>query len=430
MRILWMTTALALAGCNKSDPNTINAFKRILTTTEATFDVGIVAVDDEYPMQIFVQSTGRGDVTIFDVSVDDPDHWLVRDEVWKTTDYDGDGIMDSQTILGASTADPIYGLVEVLFTPNDEDEYRTTLTIESDDTEVTERTDDDHGIWKVVLRGIGRYPCVQIYPDFYDFGKRPKNGYYSATGYIQNCGVVTATVSGFTVEGDASFGVDSVPPIYVLPQGTEPFDFDWVPTTGNAEGAYIGPVVNDPDFADGIEVIGNDCSLSLDETWDANGDGKPDCGGDHSDPLWSDDDGDGYSEREGDCNDGDATIHPGAEETLNEIDDDCNGNVDEGTYNFDDDGDGYVDIGSPSDCNDDDPWTFPGAIEDCDDRDNDCDGLIDEGADDAADGACEFLVGRKTTETGSGCATLPARSASAIWLLLAGIGLLGRRRRE
>jgi hypothetical protein len=47
-------------------------------------------------------------------------------------------------------------------------------------------------------------------------------------------------------------------------------------------------------------------------------------------PEWTDDDGDGYTEREGDCDDSDPDRHPGAIEICNEIDDDCDGEIDEG----------------------------------------------------------------------------------------------------
>ena len=39
-------------------------------------------------------------------------------------------------------------------------------------------------------------------------------------------------------------------------------------------------------------------------------------------------DGDGYTLVEGDCDDGDANIRPGAEERYNGLDDDCDGEVD------------------------------------------------------------------------------------------------------
>ena len=48
------------------------------------------------------------------------------------------------------------------------------------------------------------------------------------------------------------------------------------------------------------------------------------------DPSEMDDDGDGYSEDQGDCNDTDEDVNPGVDEDCNGIDDNCDGVVDEG----------------------------------------------------------------------------------------------------
>ena len=97
-----------------------------------------------------------------------------------------------------------------------------------------------------------------------------------------------------------------------------------------------------------------------------------------------------------DCNDGVAAINPDATEVLDGIDNDCDGQVDEGTETFyrDADSDTFGDpndsqqaIGAPAgfvldntDCNDAVAAINPDATEVLDGIDNDCDGQVDEGA--------------------------------------------------
>ncbi|MCP4810262.1 MAG: hypothetical protein GY913_23945 [Proteobacteria bacterium] len=101
----------------------------------------------------------------------------------------------------------------------------------------------------------------------------------------------------------------------------------------------------------------------------------------------------GYVEDATDCDDLDALVFPGAEETCNGIDDNCDGTADEGlegtTFYADTDGDGYGDETSTSelctiadgwvedatDCDDTTDAISPDAEEVCGDGiDNDCDG--------------------------------------------------------
>ena len=110
---------------------------------------------------------------------------------------------------------------------------------------------------------------------------------------------------------------------------------------------------------------------------------------------------DGFASVSGDCDDQDATIHPGAEETCAPTDDDCDGATDditlETTWYRDADEDGYGDpavtlaacdapagyVTDATDCADSDLLIFPGADEQCDGVDEDCDGDVDESATDA-----------------------------------------------
>jgi uncharacterized protein (TIGR02145 family) len=122
----------------------------------------------------------------------------------------------------------------------------------------------------------------------------------------------------------------------------------------------------------------------------------------HGDYL-PDADGDGYTAvgactgSMNDCNDNDSTIHPGALEVCDEIDNNCDGQIDEGlptnTYYLDNDQDGYGDpnisltkcsqpagyVTVNGDCDDNDANINPGSAEICDEIDNNCNGLIDEG---------------------------------------------------
>ncbi len=93
-------------------------------------------------------------------------------------------------------------------------------------------------------------------------------------------------------------------------------------------------------------------------------------------PEAVDNDLDGFSENEGDCDDFNNTIYPGAQEIEdNGIDEDCDG---EDTFStlvdVDDDGDGFTE--NEGDCNDVNSDVYPGAVETClDDLDSDCDGV-------------------------------------------------------
>jgi hypothetical protein len=108
----------------------------------------------------------------------------------------------------------------------------------------------------------------------------------------------------------------------------------------------------------------------------------------------ADADGDGSCAVD-DCNDADANVFPGAAESCNGEDDDCDGTVDEGVssvYYADEDDDGYGDptpihaceppsgaADNGADCDDANVDVHPGAEERANGKDDDCDGEIDEG---------------------------------------------------
>ena len=135
-------------------------------------------------------------------------------------------------------------------------------------------------------------------------------------------------------------------------------------------------------------------------------------------------DGDGYDTSE-DCDDGDASVHPGAVEVCDGVDNNCADGVDEGvtgTWYADAEADGFGDADAPidacdqppgavpsrSDCDDGDPAVYPSAPETCNGLDDNCDGTVDEGlsatwypdADD--DGFGDASAGIQTCEPVSG----------------------------
>jgi len=105
---------------------------------------------------------------------------------------------------------------------------------------------------------------------------------------------------------------------------------------------------------------------------------------------------DGWAATSDDCDDIIATVHPGASEICDSLDNDCNGLVDDnavglGQWYRDADGDGFGNVSdtqvscqvpngyvaSPDDCDDGRSDVRPGEPEVCDGADNNCDGQVD-----------------------------------------------------
>jgi len=189
---------------------------------------------------------------------------------------------------------------------------------------------------------------------------------------------------------------DTAPPI-----DTGPVDAD-----GDGHAAWQDCDDDDPAVFPGADEACNqrddDCDDAVDEGvllelyTDADGDGW----GDLSQPVQAcePDSGQVSADFAGDCDDGDPAVFPGAEETCNGADDDCDDAVDEDVlldFWADGDGDGWGDTAvgvqaceAPSgfvseawagDCNDGDPAVFPDAEELCNGVDDDCDDAVDEG---------------------------------------------------
>jgi alpha-tubulin suppressor-like RCC1 family protein len=158
-----------------------------------------------------------------------------------------------------------------------------------------------------------------------------------------------------------------------------------------------------PEAPELMDVADNDCDGTIDEApdtvpwWvDRDGDGW---GTDAEDSIESAEPVEGRAPRAGDCDDGNASIHPTVPDGCDGIDNDCDTILDESApriaYYTDADGDGWgggtdsvlacsPPAGTaerPLDCDDGDAMIFPGADERCNGEDSDCDGAIDEESD-------------------------------------------------
>jgi hypothetical protein len=117
------------------------------------------------------------------------------------------------------------------------------------------------------------------------------------------------------------------------------------------------------------------------------------------DPGDGDADGDGWSVNQGDCDDDDPAVHPYATELCDGKDNDCNLQIDDKDLDLDnhvdEDCTDYAGVLPADDCNDEAGDVHPGADEPMDGVDNDCDDDIDEGTDawdDDGDCFCEGVT--------------------------------------
>jgi large repetitive protein len=203
-------------------------------------------------------------------------------------------------------------------------------------------------------------------------------------GFLAACGL-TPTVVG---PGHDS---DSVP---------------FVPTDADNDGSPEDEDCNDADAAmhpDAEEICDgkdNDCNGTADDTPDAvlyYRDADVDGWGLEGDTLLSCTPPKGYAAIAGDCDDGDAAVHPDTDDWCDGVDQDCDGTKDEDEviWYLDADKDSYGadDAGTVScekpaghvlasgDCDDANPDVHPGVADDtCDKFDDDCDGTMDEDA--------------------------------------------------
>ena len=195
-------------------------------------------------------------------------------------------------------------------------------------------------------------------------------------GAMEACDAVDSDCDGDLVDGFVDTDSDGTP---------DCVDGD---ADGDGWGAALDCDETDDEVHPGaVEVCDatdSDCDGDLvDGFADTDGDGLPDC-------VEDDADGDGVIDAS-DCAPLDPDIFPGNVEVPDDgVDQDCTG-ADTISCHLDLDGDGFGDpaivlgegdcgdlLTDGTDCDDDDDLTYPGADELCDELDNDCDGDVDE----------------------------------------------------
>ena len=222
-----------------------------------------------------------------DGDIDDDDSDGPEGSTWYA-DADGDGYGDSST-TDEGCAQPS-GYVD-----NDEDCDDSDADVNPDASEVCDADDvDEDCSGDADDADSGVTDATTWYTD------SDGDGYGDAGASTTACDQPTGTVEDATDCDDADADVN--------PGATEVCDADDV----------------DED-CDG-DVDGDDADVSA-TTWyeDGDGDGYGDAGGSTTSSC---EEPSGYAETADDCDDDDAAVNPGASETCNNVDDDCDGDVD------------------------------------------------------------------------------------------------------
>ncbi len=121
---------------------------------------------------------------------------------------------------------------------------------------------------------------------------------------------------------------------------------------------------------------------------------------------------DGFLPSEGDCGEGDPSIYPGATEVCDDdIDQDCDGE-DVSCSTIDGDGDGFSQ--DEGDCDDENPNVYPDATEEDNNVDDDCDGEVDEGLDTATPPVPDDAGGCSCDTSTAVAGASPARSPISV----------------
>lgn len=415
---------------------------------------------DEGPVTYYadVDGDGHGDANNFIISVSQPAGYVLiagdcsdtdpaihpdKSEECNGVDDDCDGMVDEKNSVGCTTYfkdydQDGYGVVsdsQCICVP--EGYYTATLMGDPDDFDPTVPTAlEKSSIFKMAIKATGQgadvssfemgidlisgiYPYPPSPPPEFTVVLKEKIGenYYGgdirAIGSRKEVWKLSVMVGGDIMGGSADIDLPGFFPV-----------LSWDPNIIRPEyimelrlGDANGPVIVDMKTDDTYQTIESDAiqynpsfdyaifsyAVVLQLTPRYYRDNDEDGYGDPNNYITADAQPLGYITDSSDCNDNDPNVNPSAEELIDGVDNNCNGQIDEEplTYYADTDHDGYGDLNNTvvafsqpdgyvlmsNDCDDNDPDVYPGAQELCDGKDNDCDGsLLSDEVDSDQDG--------------------------------------------
>ncbi len=339
-------TAVAATACGDGDYG-IAAKKKQLVVSPGLVDLGDLAVGSSTQYTISLTTVEGSEVNIIAVDV-------------LTVAGDGFGPVEGElpTVALDETATLTFG-----FTATTDAWNRAQVTIRTD-----EESDSTH---VVDVRVHSSEADLRLAPSLIDFGSVAVGDTSTKSLLLVNGGTLDLEVASL------AFSLGTFTSAATLPLGvpageTASLDVLFTPAdTLPANGTVSVTLTEGADVPFGL-LRGNDCIDGSANLYDLDGDGYSGCGSD--------------------CDDTNAAAHPGATESCEGFDEDCDGAIDNGTGCFDDDVDGYTEEGG--DCNDNDSAILPGTDEvEGNGRDDNCDGVVDSGSVDADGDGTSVLGG-------------------------------------